>query len=317
MGVTRFERPTYSHLAGRNRVPTIYELSSSALLYYPRHGFSVRTPCDAWYERYQASSPFGPADWEAFSDPAATTYTDYVSRQRDREVALDDALASPVLDRPPSQQWLDQLESVFAPLRYPGHGLMMAAAYVGSMAPGGKIVIAAAFQAADEMRRVHRFAQQLGHYRQSHPGLGDSSRQRWENEDAWRDLRRLIERLLRTYDWGECLAALNLAVKPVFDGVVNRALARAAGDAGDYSLASMLGSVDHDAGWHRDWTRQLVQDCASDASRTALAGWVEAWRPLAEAAVAPLAAAIGVEDRLAEISDGHDEYLRLCGLETP
>jgi toluene monooxygenase system protein E len=316
MGVTRFERPTYSHLAGRNRVPTVYELSSSGLLYYPHHGFSVETPCDDWYQRFQASSPFGPADWEAFSDPAATTYADYVSRQRDREVALDDALASSVLDTPPTPEWLDQLEAVFAPLRYPGHGLMMAAAYVGSMAPGGKIVIAAAFQAADEMRRVHRFAQQLGHYRVSQPGLGDSSRQRWENDDTWRELRCLIERLLCTYDWGECLAALNLAVKPVFDGVVNRALARVAGVAGDYSLALLLASVDHDAAWHRDWTCQLVNDCADGASRDALAGWVDAWRPPAEAAIAPLAAAMGVEDGLPAIAEVHDEYLRLCGLET-
>jgi toluene monooxygenase system protein E len=315
MGVTRIEQRTYTHLAGRNRVPTSYEVSSSGLLYYPRHGFSVQTPCDPWYEAHQASSLLQAADWEAFSDPSATTYADYVRRQRDREVALDAVLATAVLDTPPEPAWLDQLEQVFAPLRYPGHGLMMAAAYVGSMAPGGKIVITAGLQAADEVRRVHRFAYQLGQYRIASPGLGDGSRRLWETDGSWRELRRLVERLLMTYDWGECLAALNLAVKPVFDALVNRALAATARDAGDHSLALVLASLDQDAAWHRDWTRQLVRECAAYDSRRALARWAIAWRGPAEAALAPFAAAIGAEDRLPAIRQAHDEYLELCGLE--
>jgi Methane/Phenol/Toluene Hydroxylase len=40
------------------------------------------------------------------------------------------------------------------PLRFPGHGLQMLAAYIGKMAPSSRITMAASFQAADEMRSV-------------------------------------------------------------------------------------------------------------------------------------------------------------------
>src|SRR5262249_10188922 len=53
-----------------------------------------------------------------------------------------------------SPRWLQVLSRVVAPFRYPGHGFQMVASHIGQMAPSGRIVITAALQAADEMRRV-------------------------------------------------------------------------------------------------------------------------------------------------------------------
>jgi toluene monooxygenase system protein E len=121
---------------------------------------------------------------------------------------------------------------------------------------------------------------------------------------------------MTTFDWGECLAALNLVVKPVFDMVVNRELAAAARDAGDYSLALILTSLDQDATWHRDWTRQLVRDCVDHEGRQALSAWIKEWRGPTEDAMAPIVSALGSESRWPAIHEAHDDYLHLCGLES-
>jgi toluene monooxygenase system protein E len=61
-------------------------------------------------------------------------------------------------DRELQPQWAQTVATLVAPFRYPGHALMMIAAYVAQMAPGGRIVVAATFQAGDEARQVERLA---------------------------------------------------------------------------------------------------------------------------------------------------------------
>jgi hypothetical protein len=84
---------------------------------------------------------------------------------------------------------LDVLSRVVAPLRYPGHGLQMVAFYIGQMAPSGWIVITAALQAADEMRRVQRIAYRVRQLQQLHHGFATDSRARWQNDTMWQPLR--------------------------------------------------------------------------------------------------------------------------------
>ena len=75
---------TYSHLLANRRMPTEYELTSTQLLYYPRLGVAVQTPAAAFHARHACQ--FRVADWEAFQDPAETTYASYVSTRREREI---------------------------------------------------------------------------------------------------------------------------------------------------------------------------------------------------------------------------------------
>jgi hypothetical protein len=87
-------------------------------------------------------------------------------------------------------------------------------------------------------------------------------------------------------------------------------------DAGDYSLALILTSLDQDATWHRDWTRQLVRDCVDHEGRQALSAWIKEWRGPTEDAMAPIVSALGSESRWPAIHEAHDDYLHLCGLES-
>ncbi len=279
-------RRTYWHLEASERVPTEYEIATSRILYYAGRGFEVDLPLSGWYERYQQGSPFACADWERFRDPRATTYSRYVAIQASKE-ALVDALFESIeradSDRSLGSAWVAVLEQVVAPARYLFHGFQMAACYVAQMAPSGRIAICAMFQAADEMRRLQRYAYRMAGLRSAVPGFGGGARQLWEEHPAWQGAREAVERLLATYDWGEAFVALNAVLKPRIDAFFGGSFARATAAAGEPLWAEILASLDQDCAWHREWSDALlsVVDRASDE---VVANWRLSWGALAEPA---------------------------------
>jgi toluene monooxygenase system protein E len=287
-------RRTYWHLEQQRRKPSVYEIASSRLLYYPERGFEVQAPLAAWYAQHQHGSPLRCRDWDAFADPRQTTYASYVELQHRRETYVDGlfaAIDATGYDQRLAAAWLPTLERVLAPLRYPCHGLQMAAAYVGHMAPGGRIVICAALQAGDEIRRVQRLAYRMRQLQATYPAFGADSKQVWQGDELWQPLRRLIEHLLVAYDWGEAFAALQLVVKPAFDTLFVAQLGDTAAAHGDEVLAKILLSLDEDCAWHRAWSDALVAHALADepANAAVLRGWIARWREQALAAVQPFA----------------------------
>jgi len=257
---------TYWHLLAARRMPSEYELVSSRLLYHPQLGVSVRTPVVDFEARYPLSLTC--SAWDEFRDPRETTYARYVSEQRDRENYLDRLLSSiehSDYDRSLDASWLSVLARAFVPMRYPCHGLHMAAAYVAHRAPAGRIVIAAAFQTADEVRRVQRIAYRSKQLMLAHADFGTNAQAVWEREPALQPLRECIERLLVCYEWGEAFVALNLVIKPLFDEFLCSQLAEVAREQRDDVLARMLLSLREDQLWHRAWSGALVRHVLSDA----------------------------------------------------
>jgi len=285
-------RRTYWHLEPLRRKPTDYDVVTSRLLYYPERGFEVDLPIGAWYARHQRGSPLRVNDWDGFRDPRETTYTRYTELQKAQEIYVDGLLESIEMtghDQRLHPEWVALLDRVLAPLRYPVHALQMAAAYVASMAPGGRIVVAAALQAADEIRRVQRLAYRAAQLRQLHPHFARESRATWEDDPLWQPMRALLERLLVTYDFGEALVALNLAVKPAFDRLFLIDFGELAARRGDEVLGKIFLSLEQDCAWHRAWTAALVDHAiTSDPdNRAVIDGWVETWREPVERAIAP------------------------------
>ena len=307
---------TYWHLMGARRMPSQYEIATTDLLYTPRSGFAVRTPMNRWTERCWRESPLRADDWERFSDPAAMTYDAYVGSRREAEAYLEGLEAASIEAPPLSDAWVRRLDRGLAPLRYPCHALMMVAGYLGSVAPSGKIVVAAGMQALDQMRRVHRLAYRLRRVQSEHAEVGRDARGTWERDPAWQPCRELLERLLVTWDWGESFAAAQLVVGPVLDALAFEEHSRVARDHDDGVLARVLGSLGEDGRWHRAWARALVATAIDQRpdNRDVLRGWVEAWRPRAEAAVAALAPVLGGDDAPARVAAAHDRFLRQCGL---
>jgi toluene monooxygenase system protein E len=269
-------------------VPTEYDIATSRLLYYVGRGFEVDLPLSGWYERHQAGSPFTCDDWERFRDPRETTYSRYVAIQSVKEAHVDalfEAVERAEADRSVSAAWLAVLEEVVAPARYLFHGLQMAACYVAQMAPSGRIAICAMFQAADEMRRLQRYAYRMAQLRSARPEFGARARQVFEEHPEWQGAREALERLLGTYDWGEAFVALNAVLKPRIDAFFGGAFARAAREAGEPLWAEILASLDQDSAWHLAWGDALLAVAAGSAvSDAAVARWRLHWTALAEPA---------------------------------
>lgn len=318
-------------------MPSEYEVVTSKLLCYTGEGFTGRrfeldVPLLDWYKRFQQDSALTCSSWEKFRDPRETTYTKYNQVQRDKEIFVDGILEEIEVsgyDAQLSPRWLHALSRVFAPLRYPGHGLQMVASYVGQMAPSGRIVITAALQSADEMRRVQRIAYRVRQLQQLYPGFGSDSKERWQTDQFWQPLRMAIEKLLICYDWAESFIALNLVLKPLFDELFMNHMSELALREGDYLLGQIFYSLNEDCQWHREWSRALIQMVIQDNSynSSTIQAWIEKWHPVAGRALqafAPLFAGKleeaqmpALEGVAEKVDNYYRDYLFSMGLQPP
>jgi toluene monooxygenase system protein E len=277
-------------------MPGDYDIGTSRLLYYPQRGFEVKTPIAAWHERHGQHSPLVIPDPEAFRDPRETSYSKYTELQDRKETFVDELFKSIDASRSDAKldpAWLKLLESMMPPARFPLHGLHMIAAYLGHLAPSGRLAVVCLFQAADEMRRVQRFAYRMCQIQLTAAGFGADSRDQWQTDPMWQPLRFAVEKLLVTYDWGEALVALNLCLKPRLDHLLLTSLAEVARASGDASFAELAYSLDEDCEWHRAWSAELVRLAIASRHENAatIEGWLARWDPIATVAVSAFAPA--------------------------
>jgi toluene monooxygenase system protein E len=289
------------------------------LLYYPGRGFEVTTPLGEWYERYQRGSPFAARNWEAFVDPRETTYAKYTEQARAREAYVDSILQSIEdgdYDRALPGDWRKKLDSMLGPLRFPLHGFQMIAAYVGQMAPSGRIAVAAAFQAGDEIRRIQRIAYRMAQLRLVDASFGAGARDAWQREAAWQPLRETVERCLVTYDWGEAFVALNLCVKPAIDELFMVHAPKLARRHDDFLLGQIFASLGEDCRWHKEWTVALCDAVIREnpTNRTVIDGWVKKWSGPALRSAGALAEFAG-DDAMTAVAASLSDLLSRVGVE--
>lgn len=303
-------RKTYWHLGADRRLPSDYEIATSKLLpHVDRQGFALELPASDFYRRHQAGSLLVSQRWDELYDPRATTYTKYVDLAREREGFVERLLTSieeADYDQELPSAWLETLGGVLSPLRFLCHGLQMAAAYVGQMAPSGRIAVAALFQCGDEIRRIQRSAQRLALLARRRPDVGTAGRRLWQSDPRWQPLRQAVEKLLVTYDWGEAFVALNVCLKPMIDDVFLLQLAGLADRSRDHLDGQILRSLFEDCQWHRDWTEALLTLATADRpdNRVVVGRWKDAWAPTVDAAARAAAALVGTDRRSAPAFTG-------------
>ena len=203
----------------------------------------------------------------------------------------------------------------------------MVAAYIGQMGPSGRLTLVGMFQAADEIRRIQRLAYRLRQLQLGQAGFGADSKALWQHEPLWQPLREAVEKLLVTYDWGEALAALNLVVKPLLDGLFMVHFGHLARQEGDYVLQQLFASLYEDCQWQQQWSQALVRLVMQDtpANQQVLRRWVTKWYAMMVPAISAFAPLFDQHSELpgaitgAAVLDALHaalaEYLCLAGLE--
>ena len=161
-GRQREPSKTWSLLGDVRKKPSEYEVVTAKLhFHYGRQpspfDLDPTTPINAWYLKYREGSPLQTDDWEGFRDPHQLTYRLYVQRQADREGYLGnlvDEFERHNHDASLQGDWVQVLDRLYLPARFPIHTLQMTALYMAQMAPSSFMTNAAYFQAADELRRI-------------------------------------------------------------------------------------------------------------------------------------------------------------------
>jgi toluene monooxygenase system protein E len=287
---------TWSHLAGRRRRPSEYEIVS-VNLHYSTDNPDVPWEQDPnlfmnrWYRRYRNESPLRHDDWNAFRDPGEVVYRTYNMLQDGQEAyvyGLFDQFSEREHDKSLEPAWADRLARIYTPARFPFHALQMASAYVSQMAPASTLTNCLSFQTADSLRWLSHTAYRTKELSLSFPdrGLARDERSHWERDAHWGGFRELLERLLVTWDWAEAFTALNLVTKPAIEEAMLRRLGEAARQNGDTLLGMLTDAQMSDAQRHRRWASALVTlALEKEGNREVFVGWIDKWRPLADAAI--------------------------------
>jgi toluene monooxygenase system protein E len=299
-------RRTWSAFGDVRRVPSEYEIvthDTNYTLRSHRQAALEQNPSSAanlWLLTHRDRSPLQADDWLGFRDPDQVTYRAYVTGQSQQETAAArvlDEYAGASRDSLLAPGWRATLAALFAPVRFPFHGLQMCAAYLGQMAPSSYITNCAAFGAADLLRGVSLVAYRTRELERTYPelGFGTEERRRWQEHAAWQGVREAIERALATYDWAESFTAVNLVLRPTLDDLWLRQLADVARANGDDETWLLLSNLQMDARRCRRWSEALAKYALEKRPENAsvLGKWIAKWAPRADDAAAGLASLLG------------------------
>jgi toluene monooxygenase system protein E len=293
---------TWSRFGQIRRVPSEYEIVTHDANYTVRKDrvaaleSNPTTPVNMWLLTYRDRSPLQVDDWNGFRDPDEMTYRKYVTLQDEQETVVEgilDEFARVNHDANLAPAWLQVLATFLTPLRYPSHALQMMEAYLGNVAPSSYITNCAAFAAADLLRRVSLVAYRTRQLQLAHPdqGFATGERQIWETHPDWQATRRALETALVVYDWGECLTAVNLVLRPTLEEILLRQFGIVADENGDQLTWLLLSNLALDAERNARWSAALARYALQKRPENAavLRRWVDRWTPRADEAAAGLA----------------------------
>jgi toluene monooxygenase system protein E len=312
---TRPGLKTWSALAGARKRPSEYEVLTNKLHARTRNPAaayeqSPDSPMNQWYQQHVVGSPLRHDDWDSFRDPDQLTYRAYTTMQDGQEAYVDGLLddhANNRHDLKLTPAWVASLGALYTPGRYLMAISQMVSAYLVQTAPASTITNCAAFQEADQLRWLSRIAYRTRELANSHPtvGFGVQERASFEHAPEWQGFRRLLENVMVAYDWGECFFAFNVVAARAIDAAYLRELGASARLNQDTLSAMLIDNQLKDSARSCRWTAALVTQCLTVPENAAvIAGWLEKWVPLADAAIESFCAALpdsaGAADRAKE-----------------
>jgi propane 2-monooxygenase small subunit len=158
----------------------------------------------------------------------------------------------------------------------------------------------------------------------------ERARESWLRDEPWQPVRRYVERLRATPDWGERVVATNVCFEPLVGLLVRRELLmRSVRFNGDILTQAISHAAQLEWEWSRAWTVELIGFLLDDAdhgqqNRQVLERWLAEWMPLAEEAAVALGAVfadlpdgIPFDDARANVQIDMDELFEETSLTQP
>lgn len=286
---------TWSAFGNLGRRPTDYEIVTHNLNHTTGTApleLGANVHGNRWLVEHRDNTALRVSDWDIFRDPDAVTYGAYVATQDDKETYVEGLLErydAEGHDEKLSGATLDHLALALTPGRYLDHGLQMLSAYVQQLAPTSYLATAAAFETADQLRRLQLLSYRTVQLGRTHPdrSFGTGERAVWEHDPRWTVIREAVELALVEFDLDRALVATQLVVKPVADFLMLDELSRETAAAGSVLDSLVLDNIARDAARSRHWTAALLTFLTeADAGNTAvLQAVLDEWAPRGHAAI--------------------------------
>jgi Methane/Phenol/Toluene Hydroxylase len=307
---------TWSAFGNLGRRPTEYEILTHNLNHtngpIPLE-MGPEVHGNVWLREHRDAIKLTVPNWDDFRDPDAMTYGKYVASQDDQETYVEGLLEEfdgDDYDATLSPAALELLQRAFTPSRYLAHGEQMLSAYLQQLAISSYISNCAAFQTADQLRRVQLTAYRTTQLQLAHTGASFATGERhiWENAENWQPIRRAVELALVEFDWDRAFVITNLVVKPVADLLFLDQLSSQCAVVGAGLDALVLDNLWRDSLRSQRWTTALAQFliAADDANGQVLQTYLDEFAPLAEDMISAGSRLLSTDQgrSAAEIADG-------------
>lgn len=306
---------TWSAFGNLGRRPTEYEIVTHNLNHTTgpvplQLGPEVHG--NRWLLEHRDNSALTVPDWDAFRDPDGVTYGAYVAMQDDQETYVENLMErydAEGHDEALPESALHYLAGAYAPTRYLAHGQQMLSAYVQQLAPSSYVATCAAFQTADQLRRVQLVSCRTIQLQRTHPerGFGTAERSVWEGDPQWTVVREAVEHALVEFDLDRSLVATQLVLKPILDLATLREAVPGLSAAGSVLDALIVENLGRDAERSRRWSGALLTFLteADEGNLAVLQAVLDDWAPRGHAvvdAIAEILAAAGHRSQT-EIAD--------------
>jgi methane monooxygenase component A beta chain/propane monooxygenase small subunit len=267
---------------------------------------TVAKPPSWWYDASRAGQPAAPLardnqieqvgrqsqdGWWGYRDPAQMWFRPYVEMQAGQENMLElatNGAAQLELYRSVSHEWLKFLQRHFAAWRHVEYGLFMALCYAQREALSDVVATPFLFQAVDKERHAQDIALHCMALEQMIEGFSDAGAiDAWMDDPVLQPVRRYVEFLLASRDWGEILFAVNLVFEPVVARLMtNYLVARQATACGDPVTPLIAQTAEADRQRAIAATAELSRYVIANepANKATIEEWVAHWTPQAIAA---------------------------------
>ncbi len=272
----------------------------------PKVNFHYRPTWEPEYELYDVRrTAIKMEDFDQLLDPRQYYYGAYViqrSRQREsQEKNFKFVEKRNLLDAIPDE-WQEKIQKLVIPLRHFEWGANTNNYFIASYGYGTPVTSAASLQGMDRLGNAQYISRIGLALDNNYPGVLESAKDCWLNQDSWQPMRKLVEDSFVEKDWFELHVLQNF----LLDGLVHPLIfGRFEEEVTEHGGAAFAMLTEFMADWYTEsvrWTDAVIKVAVaeSEGNKETIEHWISKWSPRARSAVEPLAAeAFG--DRAADV----------------